>query len=116
DVDEVDPAAVGVRRRAAGDLHERRDGVRAVGQEDVAVRREDPEREDDNGEQEQSEPAEARGAEPPHSRKRVRPPSTGMVAPVTYAAWSEARKQTTFAISLGVPRRRSGIGARSCSD
>ena len=43
-VDEVDPAAV-VRLVAARDLDERRDRVRLVGQEDVLVRRDHPERE-----------------------------------------------------------------------
>ena len=50
-----------------------------------------------------------------HSRLRVSPPSTPMVVPETYPPRSDARKQTTSPTSRGVPRRRSGIVARSAS-
>ena len=39
----------------------------------------------------------------------MRPPSTWITEPVTYDAASDARKQTTDAISSGRPRRWSGI-------
>ncbi len=63
-VDEVDAAAI-VRIAPAGDLDERRHGVGAVGQEDVLLRREHPEREHGD---EKDEPCrqEAGGGEKPH--------------------------------------------------
>ncbi len=40
-----------------------------------------------------------------------RPPSTGMTAPVTYAASGPARKRTTPATSSGVANRPAGMAA-----
>ena len=58
-------------------------------------------------------PRRGRCAEPaPRGRKRVRPPSTGITAPVTYAARSEARNATRSPISRGRPSRRAGIAAQ----
>ena len=114
DVDEVDAAAV-VWFLAARDGDERRDRVRPIRQIDVAVGGGEPENEADDREEQQPRRGEPRGSEALHNRLRVSPPSTGTTVPVTYAARSEARKQTTSAISRVVPSRRSGIVARSAS-
>ena len=110
-VDEVDPARVIVRLRSL-DRHLVRERLGAVRQDQVAARREEP-RDRESG-HEQQEPGLD---EPTRSQKRprVRPPSTAIVAPVTYAARSEARKQTTSPSSRGAPMRRRGIVARSDS-
>ena len=41
----------------------------------------------------------------------VEPPSTGISAPVTYAAASDNRKTTTRATSSGLPKRSSGVSS-----
>ena len=74
--------------------------------------RAEPERAD--GQRAEDQPADDQPAEL-HCVPLVRPPSTPIAAPVTYEARSEARKQTTSPISRGVPRRPSGIVARSAS-
>src|SRR2546425_1734664 len=43
------------------------------------------------------------------------PPSTWITTPVTYEAFSEARKTTTFANSSGVPMRPSGTSMALCA-
>jgi hypothetical protein len=112
DVDVEDAAAVVVRALAL-DLDLRGERFRLVWKEQVFVRRQEvrgpaaDERQDgEDGEQ----PSRLQ------SRPLVSPPSTAIVAPVTYDARSEARKQTTSPISRGAPRRRSGMAARSLAD
>src|SRR5581483_8589917 len=55
---------------------------------------------------------EIRGTVCPAAHMTI-PPSTTNTCPVTYAAWSDARNATSPAISLGVPRRSSGICVKS---
>ena len=111
DVDEEDPALV-VRVPLALDEDEIGERLRLVRDDQIAVGGREPADPDDDGEQQRAGGDEATRLQ---SSPRVRPPSTAIVAPVTYAAWSDARKQTTSPISLGVPNRRSGIAARSAS-
>src|SRR5581483_5131214 len=113
DVDEVELPGLG----GLGALHpyERRDRVGHVGKQDVLVRRDEKE-DQDRREQEHDDSAQhAPGCEESSQyRNRFRPPSTTRVCPVTYAARSEARKQTTSPNSRGVPQRPSPISS-SCS-
>src|SRR5437899_2876603 len=124
DCDVVDAAAVAVVALAL-DGHVGRDGLGAVGEEDVLVRGRQIEEADDC-EEDDARDQEPDGRENPghrfrirlaapvgQRRPRVRPPSTGTTVPVTYDARSEARKQTTSATSRGRPKRRSGMTARS---
>ena len=111
DVDVVD-AAVG-RVVAAGHRDVRRDGVGRVGQEHVLARRDEEQAEHDRDEREARDEQLAGREEPSHRSERAAPPSTWTVAPVMYAARSEARKQTTSPNSRGVPSRPSGICAIS---
>ena len=113
DVDVVD-ASVG-RVVAAGHRDVRRDGVRRVGQEHVLARRDEEQAEHDRDEREPRDEQLAGRKEPSHRSERAAPPSTWTVAPVMYAARSEARKQTTSPNSRGGRGRRSGMWA-SCVD
>jgi hypothetical protein len=82
DGDVVDPAAVPIRLLTL-DLHERLQLLRVLRQQDVVVRRHQVEH--SRHEQEHGPEAEedVPPAEPLHGMLRVRPPSTGIVAPVT---------------------------------
>src|SRR4051794_21608076 len=93
DVDVVDPPDGGVV--AAGNVHERCNRMRGVGQEDVVVPRHDQQCAEDRYEHEPGD--EGRGAreELSHRSPRDMPPSTTTVVPLTYAARAEARKHTT---------------------
>jgi hypothetical protein len=111
DIDVEDPAAVRVRALALDvDLPGQR--LRLVGEQEVRVGGDDVRRsgrdEDEDGED---------GDEPRQSQSRllVKPPSTAIVAPVTYDACSEARKQTTSPTSRAAPSRPSGMAARSAA-
>jgi hypothetical protein len=109
-VDEVDAAML--RVVAAGDDDERCDGVGLVGQEDVVVR---PQRQqsDEDREADDAERHQPAGRDELHSRLLDMPPSTSTVVPLMYDARSEAMKQTTSPNSRGVPIRPSGICASS---
>jgi hypothetical protein len=78
DVDVVDPT--GRMRAFAGDRHLLRQRLGPVGEDQIAVGGGQPGR--THRERPQHEPG-ADEAERVHSRLRVRPPSTAMVAPVT---------------------------------
>ena len=129
DCDVVDAAAVMVWPLAS-DLDERCKRPRAVGQENVLVGRDEIEERRADRQAEKGEARNQDAREDAGHRLRirrggavgcpglreepcVRPPSTGITAPVTYDARSEARKQTTSPTSFGRPKRRSGIVARS---
>ncbi len=72
---------------AALDLDERSDRVRAVGKQKEGVRRDEPEHEQGEGGEHEPRRNEASPGTPRRLRgqrsERVRPPSTGMTAPVT---------------------------------
>ena len=118
DVDEVDPAAV-LRLVPSLDGDLARDRFRRVGDEQEVVGRRRRGDEDEQREQGRAGEEERRGGETradhrlEHGRgqrsERVSPPSTGITAPVTYDARSEARNAATAPISAAVPRRPSGI-------
>ena len=92
--------------------------LRRVREQEIVVRGERPEQERGQREQNAAAAEQAADREPgePHAPLRRsaggrrRP---GATVPVTYEARSDARKQTTSAISAGVPRRPSATGSRS---
>jgi len=85
----------------------RRQGRRACGPSRQPLRFAQPERQEawSNARRRSSGPWKAAD----EASTALAPPSTGITAPVTYAARGEARKAITSAISSGAAGRRNGV-------